>query len=106
MEAPDECGHRAEIDNKVLSIELIDKKILRPVYEYLEGTDEPFRIMVLPDHPTPIRIRTHSMDPVPFMIYSSDRILDGVDHFTEASAAAKQNYVENGYTLMDLLIEK
>ena len=106
VEAPDECGHRAEIDNKVLSIELIDKKILRPVYDYLESTDEPFRIMVLPDHPTPIRIRTHSMDPVPFMIYSSDRILDGVVHFSEASAAAKQNYVANGYTLMDLLIEK
>ena len=106
VEAPDECGHRAELENKVLSVELIDKKILRPVYDYLESTDEPFRIMVLPDHPTPIRIRTHSIDPVPFMIYSSDEIYDGVEHFTEETAEAKQNYVKNGYTLMDQFIVK
>ena len=106
VEAPDECGHRAEIENKVLSIELIDEKILRPVYEYLESTEEPFRIMVLPDHPTPMRIRTHSMDPVPFMIYHSDGIFDGVESFTERTAADKQNYVANGYTLMEQLIEK
>ena len=106
VEAPDECGHRAEIENKVLSIELIDEKILRPVYEYLENTEEPVRIMVLPDHPTPIRIRTHSMDPVPFMIYHSDGIFDGVESFTERTAADKQNYVANGYTLMEQLIEK
>lgn len=106
VEAPDECGHRAEIENKVLSIELIDQKILRPVYEYLESTEEPFRIMVLPDHPTPIRIRTHSMDPVPFMIYHSDGIFDGVDCFTERTAADKKNYIANGHTLMDRLIEK
>ena len=106
VEAPDECGHRAEIENKVLSVELIDRKILRPVYEYLESTDEPFRIMVLPDHPTPVRIRTHSMDPVPFFIYASDKIEDGVDSFSEDSAAAKGYYVANGYTLMDQFIEK
>ena len=106
VEAPDECGHRAELENKVLSVELIDSKILKPVYDYLESTDEPFRIMVLPDHPTPIRIRTHSMDPVPFMIYASDRIEEGVDCFCEDSAAACGNYIENGYTLMEQLIEK
>ncbi len=106
VEAPDECGHRAETDNKVLSVELIDSKILKPVYDYLESTDEPFRIMVLPDHPTPIRIRTHSMDPVPFMIYASDRIEEGVDCFCEDSAEACGNYIANGYTLMEQLIEK
>jgi len=106
VEAPDECGHRAEIDNKVLSVEKIDKQILAPVLEYLKGTGEPFKIMILPDHPTPIRIRTHSIDPVPFMIYSSEHNYDGVDSFTEASAADKNNYHPNGYELMNVLIEK
>ena len=106
VEAPDECGHRAEIDNKVLSIELIDEKILKPVYEYLESTGEDFKIMILPDHPTPIKTRTHSSLPVPFMIYSSDAPTYGVDHFTELTAEAIGNYVSDGYNLMGMLVKK
>ena len=106
VEGPDECGHRAEIDNKVLSIELIDSKILKPVYEYLVSTGEDFKIMILPDHPTPIRIRTHSSSPVPFMIYSSRKAEFGVDHFTERTAEAIGNYVSDGYNLMGMLVEK
>lgn len=104
VEAPDECGHRAELENKVLSIELIDEKILKPLYKYLEGTKEDYRIMVLPDHPTPIRLRTHTIDPVPFFIYDSATKQNGVDSFCEASAAATGLYIENGYTLMEHLI--
>ena len=106
VEGPDECGHRAEIDNKVLSIELIDSKILKPVYDYLLSTGEDFKIMILPDHPTPIRIRTHSSSPVPFMIYSSSKTLFGVDSFTERTAEAIGNYVSDGYNLMGMLLEK
>ncbi len=106
VEAPDECGHRAETDNKVLSVELIDKKILAPVYEYLKSSGEDFKIMVLPDHPTPVRLRTHTIDPVPFMIYSSIDERKGVDKFNEQSAAATGVYVENGYELMGMLVEK
>ena len=106
VEGPDECGHRAEIDNKVLSIELIDQKILKPVYEYLCSTGEDFKIMILPDHPTPIRIRTHSITPVPFMIYSSTAHKDGVDTFTELTAEATGTYVSDGYNLMGILTEK
>ncbi|MBO5269198.1 MAG: phosphoglycerate mutase, partial [Clostridia bacterium] len=69
-----------------LSIELIDEKILKPVYAYLESTGEPFKIMVLPDHPTPLRIRTHSSDPVPFFIYDSERQENGVRTFDEETA--------------------
>jgi 2,3-bisphosphoglycerate-independent phosphoglycerate mutase len=105
VEGPDECGHRAETDNKVLSIELIDAKILTPVYEYLKGTGENFKIMVLPDHPTPVRLRTHTIDPVPFFIYSSAEELSGVDGFDEESAAATGVYVRDGYTLMDRLVK-
>ena len=106
VEGPDECGHRAETDNKVLAIEMIDKKILAPVLEYLRASGDDFKIMILPDHPTPIRLRTHTIDPVPFMIYSSKKEFSGVDKFCEASATEKNNYTENGYTLMDLLIQK
>lgn len=106
VEGPDECGHRAEIDNKVLSIELIDKKILAPVYEYLKACGEDFKIMLLPDHPTPIRLRTHTITPVPFMIYSSKEEQNGVEHFNEFSAEDKNFYIPNGYTLMERFVEK
>lgn len=106
VEAPDECGHRAELENKVLSVELIDRDILGPVVDYLRGTGEDFKVMVLPDHPTPIRARTHTIDPVPFFIYSSDAVLEGVDTFNEKTAAAKNNYLSNGYKLMGILTDK
>ncbi|MBE6646189.1 MAG: cofactor-independent phosphoglycerate mutase [Ruminococcaceae bacterium] len=106
VEAPDECGHRAELENKVLSVELIDEKILKPVFEYLKGTGEDFKIMILPDHPTPIRLRTHTIDPVPFMIYSSKEDKAGVNTFTEESAASTGLYIPHGHELMKLLIEK
>ena len=103
VEAPDECGHRAEIENKVLSIELIDKKILTPVYKYLSEGDEDFKIMILPDHPTPIRTRTHSISPVPFMIFSSSKEHGGAIRFTEDEAAKCNTYIPHGHTLMELL---
>ena len=106
LEGPDECGHRAETENKVLSIELIDKKVLAPIYEYLKSSGEDFKIMILPDHPTPIRLRTHTMDPVPFMIYSSVKDENGVDSLSEDSAAATGLYISAGHTLMERFIEK
>ena len=106
VEGPDECGHRAEIENKVKSIELIDSKILVPVYEYLKNCGEPFKIMVLPDHPTPICKRTHTMDAVPFFIYSSEADKVGCDTFDEFTTEKMNYYVENGYTLMDILTQK
>ena len=106
VEGPDECGHRAEIENKVKSIELIDSKILAPVYEYLKNCGEPFKIMVLPDHPTPICKRTHTMDAVPFFIYSSEADKVGCDTFDEFTMEKMNYYVENGYTLMDILTQK
>ena len=103
VEGPDECGHRAELENKVTSIERIDAEILAPVLQYLRQSGEEFKIMVLPDHPTPIHLRTHTIDPVPFFIYSSDAVLDGVTTFNEETANAKQNYLANGYRLMEIL---
>ncbi len=106
VEAPDECGHRAEADNKVLSIEKIDQMILSPVYDYLRESGEAFRIMLLPDHPTPIARRTHTIDPVPFLIYDSEEPRRGISSFTEEEAAKTGLYIANGYELMDLLLKK
>ncbi len=106
VEGPDECGHRAEVENKVKAIELIDEKILRPVWDYLKDSDEDYKIMILPDHPTPLHLRTHTIDPVPFLIYSSRKKEKGVEIFDEQTASSTGLYVPNGFTLMDQLIEK
>ena len=106
VEGPDECGHRAETENKVSAIEQIDRQILAPVLAELREMGEPFKIMILPDHPTPIRARTHTIDPVPFLIYSSEQATPGVESFCEASAAATKNYHPEGHRLMELLTRK
>lgn len=105
VEAPDECGHRAEIENKVRAVELIDEKILAPVYSYLEGSGDDFGIMVLPDHPTPVRLRTHTSDPVPYFMYSNRVKMSGVDTFTEESARSMNAYMPDGSKLMQAFID-
>ncbi|NLL51309.1 MAG: phosphoglycerate mutase, partial [Peptococcaceae bacterium] len=102
IEAPDECGHRAELENKVLSIELIDKEVIGTILEGLKGQD--FRIMVLPDHSTPLSVRTHTQDPVPFVIYDSTKAKAGQAVFNEQSASQTGLFVDKGYTLMDKFI--
>ncbi len=105
VEAPDECGHRAETENKVKSIEYIDSRILGSVYQYLNSCGEPFKIMVLPDHPTPVSVRTHTCDPVPFFIYSSDEKNTGIDRFTEKICGCTGLYIEHGYNLLEYFIK-
>ena len=104
VEAPDECGHRGEIDNKLLSVSKIDKEILKPVYDYLEACGEDFKILVLPDHPTPICKRTHTMDAVPFILYHHSDLKNGIDNYCEKSAEATGLYLSKGENLMELFI--
>ncbi len=106
LEAPDECGHRGEAENKVKAIELIDSKVIAPLCEYLHGTGEDFRVLIMPDHPTPLNIKTHSSEPVPFLIYDSTKDLDGVDCFTEAAATATGLFIDHGPSIMDRLLRK
>ncbi|MGN1345310.1 MAG: cofactor-independent phosphoglycerate mutase [Eubacteriales bacterium] len=106
VEAPDECGHRGEADVKTAAIEKIDALILKPVLEYLESSGEAFRVLVLPDHPTPVAIRTHSSDPVPFFLYDSEKEAEGVECFTEAECAKKEWYIPDGSTLLSHVIIK
>ena len=106
VEAPDECGHRGELDVKVKAIEKIDALILAPVLAYLKERGEDFKILVLPDHPTPIEIRTHSHEAVPFFLYDSRKEVSGMKKFSEANAGALNNYIADGSTLLGYMIEK
>lgn len=99
FEAPDECGHRNEPFNKVRSIELIDERVLPIIIEALEKYDD-YKIMILPDHPTPIKTMTHAADPVPYMIYHKKDKKVGVDSINEKTAAATGNFIENGPSIM------
>lgn len=105
VEAPDECGHRHEIENKVKAIELIDKHILGTVSDYLAGTGEDFKILVTPDHPTPLSLKTHTNDPVPFMIYSSAEKKNGVETFNEKTAEKTGLFISTGHTVMNKFIK-
>lgn len=106
VEAPDECGHRGETANKVKAIELIDSKVLTPLLDFLGENYHDYRVLVMPDHPTPLDIRTHTNSPVPFMIYDSTKKYVGVDKFCEKSAEATGNFVEFGPSMMLKLLEK
>ncbi len=103
VEAPDECGHRNEPENKVRSIELIDELILQPVCNALAEMGA-FRVLVTPDHPTPLCLMTHTNDAVPFFIYDSEKVQQGVTHFNEDTAKATGLLVEPGYTIMQRLL--
>lgn len=106
VEAPDECGHRGEIENKVKAIEMIDEHILAPVVEFLKDYDD-FAVLVCPDHPTPLSIRTHTSTPVPYLIYDSkNEINSGVKVFCEKEARETGNYIEKGYTMMNYFLTK
>lgn len=104
VEAPDECGHRFETENKVKSIELIDELILGPILKEFEG--EKIRVLICPDHPTPLALKTHTNAPVPYLIYDSGRAEKGVDNFCEESAEKTGNYVGVGHTLMERFLKK
>ena len=102
MEAPDECGHQADIEGKVRSIELIDEKVVGRLLRELPAVCGEFSMLVMPDHPTPISIRTHSGDPIPFMIYRSGRDCgNGADKYDEDSAAKTGLFVASGAELTE-----
>ena len=101
FEAPDECGHRNEPENKIRAIELIDEKVLPVLLEYLNNCGDDYKVMILPDHPTPIVTMTHARDPVPFMIYHKQGEIDsGIDTVNENTAKTTGDFVEYGPGLM------
>ena len=106
VEAPDESGHRRELENKVRSIELIDRDILGPVMEGLRADGEDFAVLLMPDHPTPIALATHVSDPVPFALYRSNaETVSGVACYCEKAAAATGLYLPQAHKLMSELLK-
>ena len=102
VEAPDEAGHQGDPDKKVWAIEQVDEKVLGPILEFLDQAAD-YAILALPDHQTPIEVRTHVPDPVPFAIYSPGMTALGADAFNEAAIAELGRLVDAGHTLLDLL---
>ena len=105
VEAPDEMGHQGLLKEKIQSIEYLDRRLIAPVKKAMEDAGEDFRMLVLPDHPTPIRLRTHTGDPVPYILYDSTRQRKSIQKYTEAEAEATGNYEPNGYRLIERLLE-
>lgn len=101
VEAPDECGHRFEIENKVKSISLLDSQVVGTILEGLEKYED-YSVLVLPDHPTPLSLRTHTSEPVPYILYrKSSQVSSGVEGYDEFQAAGTGVYIDEGYRLMD-----
>lgn len=106
IEAPDEMGHQGSAENKILAIERIDEQIIRPVVQAFREAGTDYRMLILPDHPTPVRVRTHTGDPVPYLLYDSTRSVDGAAAYSEKTGKQTGIYVAEGYTLISRLLEK
>ncbi len=101
VEAPDECGHDGDAELKKASVEQIDRHIVGPVKEYLARTGEPYRMLITPDHATPIAVRTHTGEDIPFVLYDSEKEApEGIHQFTEAAVEGSALYYPDGYKLM------
>ncbi|HHY90267.1 MAG TPA: cofactor-independent phosphoglycerate mutase [Clostridiales bacterium] len=106
IEAPDECGHQGDYINKVRSMEWIDSRVVKPIVEKLDAWGEPYKILILPDHPTPLSIRTHTADPVPFVLYDSTKEqMHPQYRFTEKAAQKSGIYFDAGYKLTDYFLK-
>ena len=106
VEAPDEMGHQGSIEKKVQSIELLDQRLIRVIKEGLDASGEDYRMIVLPDHPTPICIRTHSSESVPYVLYDSTNIQNNTWKYNEAEAQASGNSIAKGHELIDYFLSK
>lgn len=105
VEAPDEMGHQGSVERKVQSIRYLDTEVIGPAVDKLAASGEEFRLLVLPDHPTPIRVRTHTSDNVPYLLYDSRLPQENHWNYSEADGRASGNYVTPGHKLMDKFLE-
>lgn len=101
IEAPDEMGHQGSAEDKIKAIEYIDEKVIGTVAEALQDSGTDFRMLVLPDHPTPVRVRTHTSEPVPYMLYDSTKPEAGCREYSEKAGRESGRFLEEGYRLLD-----
>lgn len=105
LEGPDEMGHQGSVEKKVKAIEFLDSRIIKPIVEGLEEAGEEFRLVILPDHPTPICKRTHTAENVPYLLYDSRNIQNNHWHYNEKEAGATDNFIAEGHSLIEYLLE-
>ncbi len=106
VEAPDEMGHQGSIEKKVQAIQFLDERVIGPIKQGLEEAGEAFRMLIMPDHPTPICIRTHTGDDVPYLLYDSSRIQEHTWKYNEKEAAESSHHIAKGCEMIDYLIQK
>ena len=104
VEAPDEMGHQGSIENKIKAIENLDGRVIAPIKAAMDEAGEAYRMLILPDHPTPIRIRTHTADAIPYILYDSRYHAKKITCYNEKEATASGNYIADGFTLIDRLL--
>lgn len=106
VEAPDEMGHQGSVEKKVKAVEYLDKRVIEPLTNALDVDNIEYRLLVMPDHPTPIRVRTHTADSVPYLLFDSTAPLKKSWNYNEKEAKESGNYIEKGHTIIDKLLEK
>ena len=104
LEAPDEMGHQGSVERKTEAIQYLDQRVIRPVKEGLDAFGEPYRMLILPDHPTPVSVRTHTADPVPYLLYDSAGKEEHTWNYNEAEAKKSGVFFENGWELMEYFL--
>ena len=105
VEAPDEMGHMGSMTDKITAIENVDSRVVARITEAMDQSGEDYRLMILPDHPTPICVRTHTSEPIPYLIYDSRKAIDGIHTYNEKEAAKSTRIWKDGYRLIDHLLE-
>ena len=106
VEAPDEMGHQGSVERKVQAIEYLDEKVIRYVKEAMDQSGEDYRMLILPDHPTPIAVRTHTSEPVPYLLYDSTDLQDNRWEYSEKCAEEGGIYKPQGHKLIDYFFSK
>lgn len=106
VEAPDEMGHQGSVEKKVKAIEYLDQRVIGPLTRALDEERTDYRLLVMPDHPTPIRVRTHTADSVPYLLYDSTDMQKHTWNYNEKEAKESENFVADGHTIIDKLLQK
>ena len=105
VEGPDEMGHQGSMEHKILSIEYLDSRLIKRVKDAMDASGEEYRMLILPDHPTPIRCRTHTSDPVPYVLFDSTKQQRKTARYSEKEAAATGIFEPTGYKLMEQFLK-
>jgi 2,3-bisphosphoglycerate-independent phosphoglycerate mutase len=106
IEAPDECSHQGDIFNKVKAIEIIDEKVIKVIKDSMDDIKDDYKVLILPDHPTPISKMTHTAEPVPFLIYQSNtKVYNDLQTFDEFCAQNTGLFIDEGYKLLNYFLK-